>query len=201
MALALRSFFQDIHQVHVSDVQPCPLGTAYVRFSSALERERFLGPVFSLGDYSVTVVKHHEANNARTFDLEREAWVMLVGFAEDLRYFSIIAKAVSSFGIMVHWHEAESLARVVVKVYLNDDAKIPDSMKVNAGVPKKGRSYTVPCFILKKKISEPHDEEAFVTIGPLHPCPPQPPRWMGTAPRLLLPQLLPLQMVPMQALP
>lgn len=26
------------------------------------------------------------------------------------------------------------------------------------------------------------DEEAFVTVGPLHPHPPQPPRWMGPVP-------------------
>jgi hypothetical protein len=36
---------------------------------------------------------------------------------------------------MVDWHEMEHVARVIVKVYLNDDAKIPDSIKVNAGLP------------------------------------------------------------------
>lgn len=47
---------------------------------------------------------------------------------------TIIAKAVSAFGILVYWHETSNLARVVVKVYLKDDAKIPDSVKVNAGL-------------------------------------------------------------------
>ena len=62
------------------------------------------------------------------------------------------------------------MARVVAKVYLNDDAKIPDSVKVNAGLSQKGRSWTVPCFILKKQnVTELQDEEAFVTVGPLHP--------------------------------
>ena len=108
---------------------------------------------------------------------------MLVGFLEDMRCFPTIAKAVSGFGIMVDWHETDNLARVVVKVYLNDDAKILDSVKVNVGLLKKGCSWTVPCFVLKKKvISEPQDEEGFVTIGPLHPRPPQPPCWMGIAP-------------------
>lgn len=36
---------------------------------------------------------------------------------------------------MVEWHEPDNLARVVLKVYLNDDAKIPDSVKVNVGLP------------------------------------------------------------------
>lgn len=71
----------------------------------------------------------------------------------------------------------ENLVRVVVKVYLNDDAKILDSDKVNAGLPQKGRSWTVPCFVLKRQsIIELMDEEAFITVGPLHPRPPQAPR-------------------------
>lgn len=182
LASALRTFFMDVHEVHVPEVQPCPLGAAFVRFSSALERERFLGPVFRFGDYSMTVVKHDEADNARSFDLDREAWVMLLAFPEDLRCSSLVAKEVSGFGIMVDWFEIDNLARVIVKVYLNDDAKIPDSVKVNAGLPKKGRSWTSPCFILKRQgISEPRDE-GFVIAGSLHPCPPQPPRWMGFAP-------------------
>ena len=48
------------------------------------------------------VIKHDEAENARAFDLDREAWVMLVGFLEDLRNGAIIAKVVSTFGILVH---------------------------------------------------------------------------------------------------
>lgn len=99
---ALRSFFLDIHQVRVAEVQPCPMGDAYVRFNSALERERSLGPVFSFGPYNMTLVKHDEADNARSFDLDREAWVMLVGFPEDLKSAAIIAKAVSRFGILVY---------------------------------------------------------------------------------------------------
>jgi hypothetical protein len=88
----------------------------------------------------MTVFKLDEADNARTFDLDREAWVMLVGFPEDLKCASIIAKAVSKFGILAHWHETNNLARVVAKVYLNDNAKILDSIKINAGLPPKGKS-------------------------------------------------------------
>ena len=104
------------------------------------------------------VIKHDEAENARAFDLDREAWVMLVGFLEDLR-------------------------NAAVKVYLNDDAKIPDSVKVNAGLPNNGRSWTVSVFVLKKKsVPELPDEEAVVTQGPLHPMPVQAPRWTGPGP-------------------
>lgn len=130
----------------------------------------------------MTVIKHDEADNARSFDLDREAWVMLVAFPEDLKDSIGIAKAVSGFGIMTQWLEPENLARVIAKVYLNDDAKIPSSVKVNAGLPNKGKSWIVPCFVLKRKsIVEMQDEEAYVTVGPLHPLPPELPRWMGPA--------------------
>jgi hypothetical protein len=34
---------------------------------------------------------------------------MLVGFSEDLRNVTVIAKAVSEFGILVHWHKSKTL--------------------------------------------------------------------------------------------
>lgn len=129
--------------------------------------------MFRFGNYDVRVIKHDEAENARSFDLDREAWVMLVGFPEDIKDSAGIAKVVSGFGILVHWHEPKNLARVVAKVYLNDDAKIPSSVKVNAGLPQKGRSWTLPCYVLRRKqVPELQDEEAYVTVGPLHPVPP-----------------------------
>jgi len=54
-----------------------------VRFSSALERDKFIGLVFQLGSYSMTIIKHDEAENARSLDLERIAWVMMLGFPKD----------------------------------------------------------------------------------------------------------------------
>lgn len=65
---------------------------------------------------------------------------------------------------------------MVAKVYLNNEAKIPDSVKVNVGLPQRGHSWTVPVYVLKKKaVSEPPEEEVYVTEGPLHPLPFQPP--------------------------
>jgi hypothetical protein len=48
------------------------------------------------------VIKHDEVKNARSFNLDREAWVLLVGFPEDLKNSVGIAKAISSFGILMH---------------------------------------------------------------------------------------------------
>jgi len=113
------------------------MGDAYVRFNTALEREKFLGPVFPFGNYRMSIIKHDEAENARSFDLDREAWVMLIGFPEDIRTGAAIAKAISEFVILVHVHESSTLARIIAKVYVDDEAKFPDSVKVNAGLPPK----------------------------------------------------------------
>lgn len=80
-----------------------------------------------------------------------EAWVMLLGFLEDLCNVIVIAKAVSTFGILVHQHDSNNLARVVAKVYLNDDGKVLNSMKVNAGLPTRVVSWMVLVFTLMKK--------------------------------------------------
>lgn len=175
---ALRTFFEEMHQIRVADIQPCPLGDAFVHFNSPLEREKFLGPEFSFGSYSMKVIKHDDGDNARSYDLDRDAWVMILAFPEDLKIRITIAKAISGFGILVDWHD--NLAPVVAKVYLNEFAKIQSSVKVNAGLPQKGRSWTLACYVLKKSnLVSPPDEEAFVTHGPLHLVPPQPPHWFG----------------------
>lgn len=47
-------------------------------------------------------MKHDEVENARSFELDREAWVLRVGLPEDLRTSKIVAKSMSTFGIMVN---------------------------------------------------------------------------------------------------
>lgn len=49
MARSLHQLLVD-DGVHAPEIQPCPIGYAYVRFTSALERERYLhGPLLHLG--------------------------------------------------------------------------------------------------------------------------------------------------------
>lgn len=129
------------------------------------------------------IIKHNEGDNARTFDLDREAWVMMLAFPEDLCSGPIITWAVLGFGILVYWHNTSTLSRVMAKVYLNNDALIPDLVKVNAGLPSKGRSWTVPVFSVKRKtVTEPPKEAAYILQGPFHPRPVDPPHWMGPVP-------------------
>ncbi|CAN6329297.1 unnamed protein product [Urochloa humidicola] len=184
MALVLKDYFIHSHRVRLMEVQPCAMGDAYVQFMSPLERERFLGKVFQFGPhYQLHFIKHDEAVNATFQDLDREAWVMLMGFPLDARKNAEIAKAVSGFGLLRYWHDTNYEARIVVRVLLNDDAKIPHDVVVSVGVPPKARSWTCPVFTLKKKnITMLADEEHVLPDGPLHPLPTGPPRWMGPNP-------------------
>ena len=74
---------------------------------------------------------------------------MLVAFLEDLKISAMVARAVFDFGIMIDLHEMENVAKVVVKVYLNDDAKILDSINVNAGIPSDRK--ILDCSSLRPK--------------------------------------------------
>jgi hypothetical protein len=45
--------------------------------------------------YSVRFVKHDEGDNAREYDIDREVWLLVLGYPLDARSTSTIAKVVS----------------------------------------------------------------------------------------------------------
>ncbi|KAF8666477.1 hypothetical protein HU200_053588 [Digitaria exilis] len=153
------------------EVQPCALGDAYVRFSSPLEREQFLDKVFQFGPhYSLRFIKHDEAENARAHDLDREAWVMIMGFHLDARNNKAIEKA----------HETNYRSRIVVKVLLNDDVMIPHDVVVIVGSETRICSWTCPVFALKRSNRTMlGDEDQVLPDGLLHPLPMPPPALVG----------------------
>jgi len=182
LARELKAFFRDVHQVCGTEISPCPIGDAFVKFNNPFERDRFLGPNFVFGNYILRFIRHDEAENARAFAIDREAMILILAFPEDLRHTQHVAKAVSQFGILIGWDDTQP-GCVIAKVYLNDDAKIPSSIKLITGLPPNGKSWTSPCYILKRSnITTLPDEEGFVTIGPLHPFPTPAPRWEGPVP-------------------
>jgi hypothetical protein len=83
-AAAIKNYFIQEHRVCLMEVQPCTIGDAYVRFSSALERERFLDGIYKLTlEYQMHFVKHYEGVNMRYHDTNREASVMLLNYPLD----------------------------------------------------------------------------------------------------------------------
>lgn len=122
MASALTDYFIHTYNICLAEVQPCALGDAYVRSMCSLERERF--PVRHLQltpDYQLHFIKHDEFENSRMHDLDREAWVMLMGYPLDARNNIVVAKVVAGFGLLRHWDDTNYHARIVVRVFLNDE--------------------------------------------------------------------------------
>uniref|UniRef100_K3ZZU5 Uncharacterized protein n=1 Tax=Setaria italica TaxID=4555 RepID=K3ZZU5_SETIT len=162
----------------------CALGDAYVRFNRPLERESFMDKIFQLTpEYQLHFIKHDEVMNARLHDLDREAWVMLMGYPLDAKNNTAFAKAVAGFGLLRYWHDTNYRAIIVVRVFLHDDAKIPHDVTVSVGLPSCVRSWTCPIFALKKKnVTMLADEDPVPEYGPMHPLPAAALCWMGPNP-------------------
>ncbi|CAN6311658.1 unnamed protein product [Urochloa humidicola] len=180
MAREMRIYFDQVHGVRGLEIQPCPIGEAFVTFSSSLERECFLNNVWEFGEYQMHLIKHYEGVNARAHDLDREAWVMLLNFPLDLRQANHLAKAVAGFGLLSHWHQTNYKARVVVKVYLNDGARIPQAVTMTLGSQPRARSSSFQVYSLRQKdVTFLPDEDPIPEQGPMYPLPFEAPRWMS----------------------
>lgn len=168
--------------VRLNEVQPSPLGDAFVRFGSPVERERFLDRIIQFGPgYTLRFIKYDEGVHVREHHLDREVWIMLMMFPNDARNNFAKSKAVAGFGLLRYWYDTTNNSRVVVKVYLHDEARIPDDVVVTAGVEPRVRSWTCPVVLLKRKdVAINGDEDFFPPAegGPAHPIPPHAPRWM-----------------------
>jgi hypothetical protein len=181
MARALRLHLLTEFIVCTLDIQPCPIGDAFVGFNSPLQRRRFLdGPPLNFGGYSVRFEKHDERDNARALDMDREVWLLLVGYPLDARSNSAIAKAVSGFALLRQVHESNVMSRVVIKVVMNSETQVPPSIASGVGNDLRIRTWTVSVFVLSaSSLPTLGDEDVCPTEGPLHPLPPRAAPWMG----------------------
>jgi hypothetical protein len=151
MAAVIKDYFIHTHRVRLMEVQPCAMGDAYIRSSSAVERERFLDGIYHITpEYQMHFVKHDEAVNARAHDASREAWVMLLNYPLDAKNNTCVAKAVAGFGMLRYWHDTNYKARIVVKVLLKEYAQIPHDVTITIGLPPIMKSWTSPVFALKR---------------------------------------------------
>jgi hypothetical protein len=71
--------------------------------------------MFTFGNYYMIVVKHDETNNAQCFDLGCEAWVVLIGFPEELKSASVMFKVVLGFGNLVHCMRLKILLELLLR--------------------------------------------------------------------------------------
>lgn len=178
LAQALHSFLQDEHQVCHLEIQRCPLGEAYVRFGSPLERTRFIrNSPMPFGQYHIGFIKHDEGANVKAINMDREVWLMLLAYPNDHRSTVEIDKSIASFAILRHVHKSTNDARVIVKAAVNKLDDIPDEIVVSPGDTPCAPSWTVPVYVLHHNdIGVLTDEDPLPDHGPLHPLPHSPPR-------------------------
>ncbi|CAN6230933.1 unnamed protein product [Urochloa humidicola] len=170
------------HQVCHPEIQMCPMGEAYVRFDSPMQRESFImsDPREFVG-YQLHFIRHDEGPNFKDLDIDCVAWLMLLCFPPDAKnLISLVDKSIAGFGQLLHVHNSSSLCRLIVKVLVNKDSDVPESITLAAGSEPRIRTWTVPVYLLKvSDVVLGGNEQPLPEDGPIHPMPNRAPRWMG----------------------
>src|SRR3954468_10420109 len=141
----LQEFF-DIERTRVSSITKCPFGQAYVRFESVTDRDSYINrSPLPFEDVQLVFQKHNEGLNWRSYNMNREAWILIVGFPSDLRNSHEINHATSSFGKFLVWDKVKTTdAAIVIKVRVVALEDIPSSVVVSGANNPMGESWTCP---------------------------------------------------------
>jgi len=140
----LRDFFH-LHRIHYTDIQPCHLGQAYVRFAHRVDRDNLVlqGPI-AFDDVHISFVKHNEGRNWRRAYFNTECWLMLMGFPADYWEHHYIQNAISSFGKLLHFSNDKSrLIRLIIKARVLDLQSVPQFIVYSETQGLESDSWTV----------------------------------------------------------
>jgi hypothetical protein len=92
---------------------------------------------------------------------------------------SLISKAICGWAKLLYVHESLIVARIIVKVLVNNEQDIPDDFVVTVGEAPRVRSFNVPVYILTPTdVVDGGDEQLTPENSPAHPLPHPAPRWM-----------------------
>ncbi|KAJ1295839.1 hypothetical protein BS78_01G253900 [Paspalum vaginatum] len=141
----LQEFLVDMHGVRIKDIQPSPLGQAFVQFYHVIRFE-----------------KHDEGHNHRALNFNRKCWVMLLNFPLDYRRQRYIEDAVGPFAKLTSWEDVpRRLARVVAQIRVTDLESIPHFIAFSVGDGFQGDSWTIQCEIIEHQLlgALPADED------------------------------------------
>ncbi|CAO2168951.1 unnamed protein product [Urochloa humidicola] len=170
---ALRHFLLD-NNVRKPEIQQCPIGEAFIRFDSPMQHETFiLGGPRHFEDYQISFIRHDEGPNIKDLELDRSVWLMLLCFPPDAKnLISPVDKSLAGFGHLIHVHRSSSVARLIVRVLVNKDADVSDSVTLSVGTFPRVRTWIVPVFLLSAThVVLGDDEEPILVEGPTHPMP------------------------------
>jgi hypothetical protein len=150
-------------QVGFRDIQACPLGAAYVRFSHVRDRDHLIRESLSpFGDVHLSFCKHNEGVNWRQATLNRECWLLLVGPPLDYRFTEDLNATFSDIGKLLLWEKDEGhLGKIIANVRVTDLEDIPKSVRFTDGDRPDSESWTFSIEILQEDMlgAGPPDED------------------------------------------
>jgi hypothetical protein len=99
----MEDFLTNDARVAFRDLQPCPFGSAYVRFAYVRDRDRLVraSPIQFL-DENISFVRHDRCINWRSTLFDRECWLMIVGPPLDLINSDDLSAAFVDIGKLMH---------------------------------------------------------------------------------------------------
>ena len=176
MREVLEEFLEGDEQVGFREIQPCPFGEAYVRFTHVRDRDRLIqqGP-HAFGDVFISFTKHNQGRNWRRVHFNRTCWLLFVGVPFDLCNTEDIASAISKWGKIISWEKEDALkGKILVKARVTDLGDIPKSIRWSEGELFEEESWNCSVEVLLEEMlgGGPADEDPFPPEGvDPHPVP------------------------------
>ena len=150
----LEEFLQEEAHVGFTEIQPCPFGEAYIRFTNVKDRDRLIqqGP-HAFGDVFISFTKHNQGRNWRRVHFNRTCWLLFVGVPFDLCNTEDIASAISKWGKIISWEKEDALkGKILVKARVTDLGDIPKSIRWSEGELFEEESWTCSVEVLLEEM-------------------------------------------------
>lgn len=112
------------------EIEPCPFGQAYVRFSSVFDRDALVSNSPHLfTDVHVIFQMHNQGLNWRNLVLNRDVWILLYGYPFDRISIQEVSNAINKFGKFLMWdHVRSTRANHMIHVRVEELSDIPVSI-------------------------------------------------------------------------